>query len=845
MNPPSSQLLPWVSILADVDNVQLTSGSPITPRNSQTSPKGPITQSTPGGNDPDSLDSNNSLGLDRAAYQDLYPSIQKDVGFDVTDVPQAMIDAAKTMGVKIPPANPSQVKRERKSDEEVELEDDFSKEKYRHTVANHTTFLQGICRLPFNIFECPNFLDYIKSSGLDFASKVPDLAEIQKGLEMRKMAYPEYLARSIAHHVELSAALKTSKKEQKTRQKTKEEEVEKARGEENEEEERDEDLERSKKSQAIPVESTKSLAAIWRQPLEDWQVTFPIIKPTPVSVSNRSTNAAAAKTRAETLRRSKATPAAASSASKQTKLSFPMPAGYTAPTPVDPPADANQSSKDTIVYGCDAKDLPPPVVQYLGRALRFVFTAFISALDSIAGEKDELNALLDGAKRESRSKQNLSKKPYGVSPDSEKEAFRALFGDWVVREEFGSLEWADRPPSVNIAVPGYLEAIKVVNTAFRASFKSRDDSRYDAILKVDNDTVKHIIPVLEADDFINGMTRQDVRNWLDTMISAELKYIHLNTSPIPRFSSVMSAFLKKCNHYDLLSNQEWNRLDDEERKRHWAIRQGLDALEQERKETMENMALDTGFESYSFAKAINFNKNSPADADESSVEALGMDDLLAEADYGVEPFQGMDSWELIQGLGLVDFQPPEQRLLAESMDKDEAHRRIQDLEGKPKRNQGGEWMWVNPKEHHARMDVRFPGLNWLNSEPRNRNEWDSYVDECVKDGTTPVRSEHTHEPIYPSVHQLMGVSNIIARNYLDPKYAPHHSHTLLMDDVGVGKTLQFLMVITVLDYYRRVLKGTPKKTPTSCPAVMQPWKKQWSIGRKADDSEELVDLTQE
>jgi hypothetical protein len=43
----------------------------------------------------------------------------------------------------------------------------------------------------------------------------------------------------------------------------------------------------------------------------------------------------------------------------------------------------------------------------------------------------------------------------------------------------------------------------------------------------------------------------------------------------------------------------------------------------------------------------------------------------------------------------------------------------------------------------------------------------------------------------------MGVTNIIARGYLDPKYAPHHSHTLLQNDVGVGRTLQFLMVITL------------------------------------------------
>ena len=88
------------------------------------------------------------------------------------------MDTVRTLGVKIPPANPPQVKREKKGDEKVEMEEDFSKEKYRHTTANHTTFLQGVCRLPFNILECSDFLDYVKASGLDFAAKVPTQKEI-------------------------------------------------------------------------------------------------------------------------------------------------------------------------------------------------------------------------------------------------------------------------------------------------------------------------------------------------------------------------------------------------------------------------------------------------------------------------------------------------------------------------------------------------------------------------------------------------------------------------------------------------------------------------------------------
>jgi hypothetical protein len=92
--------------------------------------------------------------------------------------------------VKITPRQP-----EPSSNENVEMEDDFSKEKYRHTVANHMTFLQGICRLPFNIFECTAFLDFAKAPGLDFSSKVPSQDEVQKGLDLRRAAYPDFLTR--------------------------------------------------------------------------------------------------------------------------------------------------------------------------------------------------------------------------------------------------------------------------------------------------------------------------------------------------------------------------------------------------------------------------------------------------------------------------------------------------------------------------------------------------------------------------------------------------------------------------------------------------------------------------
>jgi hypothetical protein len=215
------------------------------------------------------------------------------------------------------------------------------------------------------------------------------------------------------------------------------------------------------------MESKKSLAAIWGNPLEEWQVSFPIIKPTPTVVSNRQTNAAAARTRAQAAKsQSTETP----SNSKKGKVSFLLPPGFTAPTLPSTSTPSAQSTLVPITYGCDAKDLPPPIIQYYGQALRFIFNAFIHAMDSIAGEKGKLDVLTNGEERAFQVRDNHKRYPYLVTIESEKAAFRAVFGDWAVRESFGKLLWAERPPTATSPVDGYAEALSMVNTAFRSSF---------------------------------------------------------------------------------------------------------------------------------------------------------------------------------------------------------------------------------------------------------------------------------------------------------------------------------------------------------------------------------------
>lgn len=475
----------------------------------------------------------------------LYPSI----GFAVDDVPQSKQDAIRSIGDRLFRANPSQVKREKKAEGKIDFEDDFSRERYRHTVADHTTFMQGLCRMPFNIFECSAFLDYVKASGLDFASKVPTQKEIQEGLELKEEAYPGYLDRATAHHAELSAGLQAKKKEDKDRKKREKKDEQDKAAEDNAEAEGIE-VEEGSQEVKIPVESKKSLAAIWRHHLESWQVTYPILDPAPevISTELRTTPRPRPGLKQPVSPTLPPTKPHQALQTEEQDFQCPCPLDSLFLNPPVPTPNADEPAPQVVpVYGCDAKSLPPPVVHFYALALRSVYAAFANALESIAGEKGELNAMTDGQEREVQVRDNQKKYPYLVTIESEKAAFRAVFGDWAVRESFGKLLWAERPPTATSPVDGYAEALSMVNTAFRSSFKARDDARSDAILKLDTDAI-FIIPTLEAPSFIPDLIRQDVREWLETMITLELQYIHLRATLIPRFVDVMSAFLSKYSN---------------------------------------------------------------------------------------------------------------------------------------------------------------------------------------------------------------------------------------------------------------------------------------------------------
>jgi hypothetical protein len=705
-----------------------------------------------------------SLGIDQAEYQRRYPGLNKDTGFSISQLPRDLINQFRAFGITPPPANPSQVERQFSFDDEDDETEDNSKEKYTHSGAHHTNIVQGLVRLPFDIYQCTPLLDLIKATGVTIAAKFPTKDELQRGLDQLKKTYPEYLARSKA------SGLKSS----------------------------------------------------WQQPHQEWQFTYPIRHPSPKIYNNRADNAAQNKANAAARRVARGLPAEAPS----TKARKPAPR----PTGSDP---GKPISDDTVLYGCRVTDLPPNVVQYYRQALRSVYDVYRDALESLAGEMNELNARLDGRIREARALARRYNYPSRCrSLSTQMKTFRVVFGDWAVMDQFD--DWLNRPPMAEWAIPGYEDALGAVKTAFGNAFESRDRARYDTICDLDTSAMEFITR-LEHNRFIADMTRTTINEWLGPMITVELRYAQLHTSPYPRLIKVMSTLTDKCYESDRSSVGEWETMDNKEREVAWKIRQRLGVLEQERAVRTENGSLDTT------VLIDELQDHSVAAAAEHCGDTFQIKDILIGTDYGVEAFRGMDAWDLVVYLGLVDYQDPHQRDLAQILGKEEAHLRLCDENGSPIKGDDGEWIWTTPEVHFARMRITFPGINRYEDQPRNSHDWDRYIQQCARDGITPTRSSTTHSPIYPSVHQLAAVANIMARGYLDPRYAPHHSHTLLQDDVGVGKTLEFFMVITLLEHYRHF----GDLTPSTCPPVMQPWKKYWSTGRRMEGSDQPVDCNAE
>jgi hypothetical protein len=70
--------------------------------------------------------------------------------------------------------------------------EDETKIKFAHSAAHHTTYVQGVTLLPFDVYDCEAFFDYLATSGLSFAAKFPTKPELLKAQTRSRQPRPQF-----------------------------------------------------------------------------------------------------------------------------------------------------------------------------------------------------------------------------------------------------------------------------------------------------------------------------------------------------------------------------------------------------------------------------------------------------------------------------------------------------------------------------------------------------------------------------------------------------------------------------------------------------------------------------
>jgi hypothetical protein len=92
------------------------------------------------------------------------------------------------LGFTPPPARPLPVPRDYDFDPADQQEKKTPNDTYVHSDTHRVTFVQGLYRLPFDIFECTPLLDLIKSTVTSNAAKLPTKTELQAELNQLKQS---------------------------------------------------------------------------------------------------------------------------------------------------------------------------------------------------------------------------------------------------------------------------------------------------------------------------------------------------------------------------------------------------------------------------------------------------------------------------------------------------------------------------------------------------------------------------------------------------------------------------------------------------------------------------------
>ena len=96
-------------------------------------------------------------------------------------------------------------------------------------------------------------------------------------------------------------------------------------------------------------------------------------------------------------------------------------------------------------------------------------------------------------------------------------------------------------------------------------------------------------------------------------------------------------------------------------------------------------------------------------------------------------------------------------------------------------------------------------------------------------------NEQTHPRLRPRTHQLIALCQIFDRYYATHPLCVGHRHTYLADDIGVGKTLSFILCIAIRDYHERKIKESPDWRS----ACMDPFKIQFVEPGKEEEAKSV------
>jgi hypothetical protein len=723
-------------------------------------------------------------------------------------------------GLKPIPCHRDDVPEKKKPQPDNTPKDD-SVTKFVHSTSHHVTIAKAVVLCPFDILACLPFHRALHAQGVSFANSFPTREIIDEGLAallgVNGQEYAKYLTQAKAYKQQLS--------QEEAAGRPVETEEDKAKG----------------KSADVRLSDK-----VFDRPFDERFGQYPLVDLDPPKKGNQAANAEKGKKAKAKSKKGK------ESAKGKEREVTPADSELMPPpenenlfgdldgddtvfdnlsineadvdddgTKVDLSRVVPSEYAQSILYGTSNPiSYPPPVMTFYGRMFKGVVNTFNNSFYRILRDANVLQSQSSPKSRATMLQDKLEAKIKSRYGDQyEFAAMRECFGDWAVVEIDGQLAPAKGPPGRPI-IPGYEARIGHFLGSLRTFVARNDKTALANILKLD-EKVTGAIGRFRNYYEAKKVPRKNIAGLVELFGGLLHSYKRLQAEPSMLFTRYATVLWKAAAEFDKMDPQVLAGLPAEEQEVISAIQQQVAQVEQTTA-AIDNDAIEAEANSEGYALALGAKVSHGTD-DEDEEEQVTTDSVMTAPDYGVDFFARWDAWDFVIYFGIVREQDAAAIKLVDEMSRDTAHEREMDSEGKPKVDATGQYIWKNPRHHRARLEIVIPGLNRWETEPINRSDWEVEQSAAAEKGETAQRTSQNHRRIVPSVHQLAGLANLLARGYLDPKYAPHHSGTILCDDVGVGKTLQGLMASVMIDYYDRN-RGYFRDQPAP---VQAPWKKHW------------------